>query len=90
MISEHSFAGAFRDILGEFRKALGAENLPGRNTRSLKTKLNKQNKDLLFPYKDSFKGVDLITVTGGGGSAPVFFCQENTTIIFFDPSKDES
>ena len=28
MISEHSFAGAFSDILGEFGKVLGAENLP--------------------------------------------------------------
>ena len=30
MISEHSFAGASRDILGEFGKVFGAENLPGR------------------------------------------------------------
>ena len=61
MISEHSFAGAFRDILVEFGKVLGAENLPGRKNTKLEHSKNLNKKDLLFPYQDSFKGDDLIT-----------------------------
>ena len=62
MISGHSLAGAFRDILVEFEKLFGAENIPGRSNTKLE---NDQTilttiKDLLFSYKDPIKGVDLI------------------------------
>ncbi len=40
MISEHSFAGDFRDILGEFGKVLGTKNLPGGKSKKVEKSKN--------------------------------------------------